>query len=110
MIVQLFWHFGIFYDFGFQKWCISMCDASPLNETRYFHELAEKFESPIRTGLYLSFYYYHCTCGTGSVLLSTVGFNNKYSRSLFRICFCNRNPFGSFFIALFHHLIINIKL
>jgi succinate dehydrogenase / fumarate reductase cytochrome b subunit len=45
-------------------------DASPLNETRYFHELAEKFESPIRTGLYsLSFLYYHCTCGTGSVLL-----------------------------------------
>jgi succinate dehydrogenase / fumarate reductase cytochrome b subunit len=37
-----------FYDFGFQKWFIYV-DASPLNETRYFHELVEKFESPIRT-------------------------------------------------------------
>jgi hypothetical protein len=42
----------------------------PLNETRYFQELAEKFESPIRTGLYCYHFYYHCTYGTGLVLLS----------------------------------------
>jgi succinate dehydrogenase / fumarate reductase cytochrome b subunit len=37
-VVLAFWH-CIFYDFGFQKWCISM-NASPLNETRYFHEIS----------------------------------------------------------------------
>jgi hypothetical protein len=101
--VQLFWHFGI----AFLRFLLvyKYVDASPLNETRYFHELAEKFESPIRTGLYsLSFYYYHCTYGTGLVLLS-VGFNNKYSRSLkgFGYAFAIVIPFGFIFIALFHH-------
>jgi succinate dehydrogenase / fumarate reductase cytochrome b subunit len=72
-------HFGIaFYDFGFQKWCIS----DPLVEmTRYFHELVEKFESPIVPDyipyhLLLSLHLWH---GFSS---SFVGFNNKYSRSL----------------------------
>jgi succinate dehydrogenase / fumarate reductase cytochrome b subunit len=77
------WHFGIaFLRFWVPEMVYKYVDVSPLNETRYFHELAEKFESPIRTGLYsYHFYYYHCTCGTGSVLLQSVGFNNKYSRS-----------------------------
>jgi succinate dehydrogenase / fumarate reductase cytochrome b subunit len=51
-VVLAFWHciFTIFVP------VYKYVDASPLNETRYFHELAEKFESPIRTGLYsLSF-------------------------------------------------------
>jgi succinate dehydrogenase / fumarate reductase cytochrome b subunit len=44
--VQLFWHFGIaFLRFWVPEMVYKYVDASPLNETRYFHELAEKFES-----------------------------------------------------------------
>jgi succinate dehydrogenase / fumarate reductase cytochrome b subunit len=51
-VVLAFWHF---LRFWVPEMVYKYVDASPLNETRYFHELAEKFESPIRTGLYLSF-------------------------------------------------------
>jgi succinate dehydrogenase / fumarate reductase cytochrome b subunit len=43
----LYWHFGIaFLRFWVPEMVYKYVDASPLNETRYFHELAEKFESP----------------------------------------------------------------
>jgi succinate dehydrogenase / fumarate reductase cytochrome b subunit len=82
-------------------------DVSPLNETRYFHELAEKFESPVRTALYcLSFVLLslHLKHGFSSSFQS-VGFNNKYSKGLknFGLGFAFVVPFGFIFIALFHH-------
>ena len=96
-----------FYDFWFPEMVYKYVDVSPLNETRYFHELAEKFESPVRTALYsiafllLSLHLWH---GFNSSFQS-VGFNNKYSRSLHKLgyAFAIVVPFGFIFIALFHH-------
>ena len=96
-----------FYDFWFPEMVYKYVDVNPLNETRYFHELAEKFESPVRTGLYsisfllLSLHLWH---GFNSSMQS-VGFNNKYSRALHKLgyVFAIVVPFGFIFIALFHH-------
>lgn len=96
-----------FYDFWFPEMVYKYVDVNPLNETRYFHELVEKFESPVRTALYsisfllLSLHLWH---GFNSSFQS-VGFNNKYSRSLHKLgyAFAIVVPFGFIFIALFHH-------
>jgi succinate dehydrogenase / fumarate reductase cytochrome b subunit len=96
-----------FYDFWFPEMVYKYVDVNPLSETRYFHELAEKFESPVRTALYsisfllLSLHLWH---GFNSSFQS-VGFNNKYSRSLHKLgyAFAIVVPFGFIFIALFHH-------
>ncbi|MFE3867595.1 succinate dehydrogenase cytochrome b subunit [Flavobacterium sp. LS2P90] len=96
-----------FYDFWFPEMVYKYVDVNPLNETRYFHELAEKFESPVRTALYsiafllLSLHLWH---GFNSSFQS-VGFNNKYSRSLHKLgyAFAIVVPFGFIFIALFHY-------
>ncbi len=96
-----------FYDFWVPEMAYKYVQFGPLNETRYFHELAEKFESPVRTGLYcLSFVLLslHLKHGFSSSFQS-VGFNNKYSRGLknFGLGFAFVVPFGFIFIALFHH-------
>ncbi|NRT13123.1 succinate dehydrogenase cytochrome b subunit [Flavobacterium sp. 14A] len=96
-----------FYDFWFPEMVYKYVEGSPLNETRYFHELAEKFESPVRTALYcISFVLLalHLKHGFSSSFQS-VGFNNKYSRGLrtFGLAFAFIVPFGFIFIALFHH-------
>jgi succinate dehydrogenase / fumarate reductase cytochrome b subunit len=96
-----------FYDFWFPEMVYKYVEVSPLDETRYFHELVAKFESPVRTGLYsLSFLLLalHLWHGFSSSFQS-VGFNNKYSRSLkgFGYAFAIVIPFGFIFIALFHH-------
>ena len=96
-----------FYDFWVPEMVYKYVDGSPLNETRYFEELTHKFESPIRTVLYslsfllLSLHLWH---GFNSSFQS-VGFNNKYSRSLHKLgyAFAIVVPFGFIFIALFHH-------
>ena len=96
-----------FYDFWVPEMVYKYVNGSPLNETRYFHELGEKFESPVRTGLYslafllLSLHLWH---GFSSSFQS-VGFNNKYSKALkgFGYGFAIVIPFGFIFIALFHH-------
>ena len=96
-----------FYDFWFPEMVYKYVDVNPLSETRYFHELVEKFESPVRTALYsisfllLSLHLWH---GFNSSFQS-VGFNNKYSRSLHKLgyAFAIVVPFGFIFIALFHH-------
>jgi succinate dehydrogenase / fumarate reductase cytochrome b subunit len=45
-----------FYDFWFPEMVYKYVEVRPFDETRYFHELVAKFESPVRTGLYsLSF-------------------------------------------------------
>jgi succinate dehydrogenase / fumarate reductase cytochrome b subunit len=96
-----------FYDFWVPEMVYKYVEVNPLNETRYFAELTHKFVSPVRTGIYcvsfllLSLHLWH---GFNSSFQS-VGFNNKYSRSLHTLgyAFAIVVPFGFIFIALFHH-------
>lgn len=96
-----------FYDFWVQEIAYKYCLGNPIDETRYFHELVAKFESPVRTALYcLSFLLLtaHLKHGFGSSLQS-IGCSNKYSRFLQKAgyVFAIVIPFGFIFIALFHH-------
>ncbi|PWA03970.1 succinate dehydrogenase cytochrome b subunit [Flavobacterium psychrotolerans] len=96
-----------FYDFWFAEMMYKYVNVSPIEETRYFHELNHKFGSPIRTGLYsvafllLSAHLWH---GFNSSFQS-VGFDNKYAKALHKLgyTFAIVVPFGFIFIALFHH-------
>jgi succinate dehydrogenase / fumarate reductase, cytochrome b subunit len=96
-----------FYDFWIPEMIYKYVEVNPLEETRYYPELVSKFESPIRTGLYclsfllLSLHLWH---GFNSSFQS-VGFNNKFSKSLHKLgyAFAIVVPFGFIFIALFHH-------
>ena len=96
-----------FYDFWVHEMTYKYIESGAINETRYFEELVQKFESPVRTGLYsvsfvlLAFHLWH---GFNSSFQS-VGFNNKYSKSLHKLgyTFAIVVPFGFIIIALFHH-------
>ena len=46
------------YDFWFHEMVYKYVESNAIDETRYYHELVAKFESPVRTGLLalLSFY------------------------------------------------------
>ncbi len=96
-----------FYDFWFPEMVYKYVDANPLEATRYYPELLHKFESLPRTIIYcvafllLSLHLWH---GFNSSFQS-VGFNNKYSKSLHKLgyAFAIVVPFGFIFIALFHH-------
>ena len=96
-----------FYDFWLPEMNYKYVEALPLNETRYYEELSHKFESPVRTSLYcvsfllLSVHLWH---GFNSSFQS-VGFNNKYSKSLktFAYTFSVAVPALFIIIALFHH-------
>jgi succinate dehydrogenase / fumarate reductase cytochrome b subunit len=46
-----------FYDFWVPEMVYKYVEVNPLDSTRYFHELAEKFESPVQqfTVCHLSF-------------------------------------------------------
>ena len=95
------------YDFWLHEMVYKYVDSNMINETRYYEELVHKFESPIRTGIYciafllLSVHLWH---GFSSAFQS-VGFNNKFSKSVqkFGYAFAIIVPFGFIFIALFHH-------
>ncbi|MEC4004226.1 succinate dehydrogenase cytochrome b subunit [Flavobacterium sp. SUN052] len=100
--------FGLhFYDFWFAEISYKYIEGNAIDATRYYPELVEKFHSPIRTGLYciafllLSIHLWH---GFNSSFQS-VGFNNKFSKSLHKLgyAFAILVPFGFIFIALFHH-------
>ena len=96
-----------FYDFWVQEITYKYIDGNAIDATRYYPELVAKFVSPIRTGLYclafvlLSLHLWH---GFNSSFQS-VGFNNKFSKSLHKLgyAFAIIVPFGFIFIALFHH-------
>jgi succinate dehydrogenase / fumarate reductase cytochrome b subunit len=96
-----------FYDFWVQEIVYKYVDVNSIEPTRYYAELNHKFESPIRTGLYslafvlLAIHLWH---GFNSSFQS-VGFNNKYSKSLHKLgySFAIVVPFGFIIIALFHH-------
>jgi len=73
-----------FYDFWVHEIVYKYVAVFSIEPTRYYAELNHKFESPVRTGLYcvafllLSLHLWH---GFNSSFQS-VGFNNKYSKSL----------------------------
>ena len=96
-----------FYDFWVPEIVYKYVEFNPADETRYAHELAEKFVNPVRTGLYcLSFVLLslHLRHGFSSSFQS-VGQNNKYTKGMknFGLWFSVIVPFGFVFIALFHH-------
>ena len=96
-----------FYDFWFPEMVYKYIEFNPADETRYFHELVEKFESPVRTALYsLSFILLslHLRHGFSSSFQS-VGQNNKYTKGMknFGLWFSVVVPLGFVVIALFHH-------
>ncbi len=96
-----------FYDFWIPEMVYKYVDVNPIDETRYYWELVHKFESPVRTGLYcvsfllLAMHLWH---GFNSSFQS-VGFNNKFSKSLHKLgyAFAIIVPFGFILIALVHH-------
>ncbi|RNC88017.1 MAG: succinate dehydrogenase [Winogradskyella sp.] len=76
-------------------------------ELRYFHELVEKFHSPIRVTAYVVAFVFlalHLLHGFSSAFQS-VGANNKYTEGLkkFAKVYAIGIPLGFIFIALFHH-------
>lgn len=100
-----------FYDFWFPEINTKFIegDWSGLHdgEFRYFHELQEKFLSPVRVGLYvLSFVFLalHLLHGFNSAFQS-VGANNKYTKGLkrFGTFYAIVVPLGFVVIALYHH-------
>lgn len=100
-----------FYDFWVHEITYKYIEGNFEEPTRYFEELVAKFESPVRTGLYvlsfvlLSFHLWH---GFSSAFQS-VGFNNKFSKTVRSIgyAFAVIVPLGFAFIALFHHFYNN---
>lgn len=96
-----------FYDFWFPEMVYKYVQAKPMDSERYYPELKEHFESPIRVALYcLSFglLSLHLLHGFNSSFQS-VGFNNKYSKGLqnFAYGFAIVVPVGFVGIALFHY-------
>jgi succinate dehydrogenase / fumarate reductase cytochrome b subunit len=96
-----------FYDFWIHEILYKYVDVNSIEPTRYYEELNHKFASTIRTGIYslafilLSVHLWH---GFNSSFQS-VGFNNKYSKSLHKLgySFAIVVPFGFIVVALFHH-------
>ncbi|MBK5193114.1 MAG: succinate dehydrogenase cytochrome b subunit [Flavobacteriaceae bacterium] len=97
-----------FYDFWFPEIAHKYLESHPEDTTRYFGELVAKFQSPVRTGLYVVSFIFlilHLLHGFASSFQS-VGFNNKYSKGLkgFTVAFAIVVPLGFIFIALFHYI------
>jgi succinate dehydrogenase / fumarate reductase cytochrome b subunit len=96
-----------FYDFWVPEMVYKYVDVNPLVETRYYEELQHKFVSLPRTIIYcvsfglLALHLWH---GFNSSFQS-VGFNNKYSKSLktFAYSFSVVVPLLFVVIALVHH-------
>ena len=67
------------YDFWFHEIVYKYVEGNAIDETRYYHELVAKFESPVRTGLYsvafvlLALHLWHGFTSS----LQSVGFDNK---------------------------------
>ncbi len=100
-----------FIDFWFPeintKYIIGDMSGMHDGEFRYFHELQEKFLSPVRVGAYVIAFVFlalHLLHGFMSAFQS-VGANNKYTRGLkgFAKVYAIGLPLGFIFIALYHH-------
>lgn len=97
-----------FYDFWVPELVHKYVQSHPEDPTRYYEETVAKFESPVRTGLYvISFIFLmlHLLHGFASSFQS-VGWNNKYSKGIqgFTKAFAIIIPLGFIFIALFHYI------
>ncbi|UZO81921.1 succinate dehydrogenase cytochrome b subunit [Aquimarina sp. ERC-38] len=95
-----------FYDFWFPEIVHKYVETHDPSPERYYDDLVNKFESPVRTGLYaLSFIFLalHLWHGFASSF-QTVGFNNKYSVAAvkFAKAFAVVIPLGFVAIALVH--------
>lgn len=96
-----------FYDFWIPEIVHKYIESNPDDPTRYFPELVHKFESHVRTILYVVSFIlliFHLWHGFASAFQS-MGFNNKYSRALkgFTKFYAVVIPLGFIFIALYHH-------
>ncbi len=96
-----------FYDFWVPELVHKYIESNPADATRYYGELIEKFESPVRTGLYvISFVFLmlHLLHGFSSSFQS-MGIRNKYSEGIrkFTVGYAIIIPLGFIFIALFHY-------
>ncbi|RMA65808.1 succinate dehydrogenase cytochrome b subunit [Ulvibacter antarcticus] len=96
-----------FYDFWVPEIMYKYIESNPEDATRYFPEVVHKFESPVRTGLYVIAFVLlmlHLWHGFASSFQS-VGFNNKYSKALtgFAKVYAIVIPLGFIFIAVYHH-------
>lgn len=97
-----------FYDFWVPELVHKYVQSHPEDPTRYYEETIAKFESPVRTGLYvISFIFLmlHLLHGFASSFQS-VGWNNKYSKGIqgFTKAFAIIIPLGFIFIAVFHYI------
>jgi succinate dehydrogenase / fumarate reductase cytochrome b subunit len=96
-----------FIDFWFPEMIHKYIEVLPEDPTRYYHELQEKFVSPIRVGAYVLAFVFlalHLLHGFQSAFQS-MGMNNKYSKWMknFGKTYAIVIPLLFIFIALFHH-------
>lgn len=96
-----------FYDFWIPEIVYKYVEGNPENPIRYYEETVHKFESPVRTGIYVFAFIlliFHLWHGFSSSFQS-MGFNNKYSKALkgFTKFYAIFIPLGFIFIALYHH-------
>ncbi len=99
-----------FYDFWVHEMNVKYINVQPEDPTRYYEELRLKFVDPVRVWIYVASFVLlalHLLHGFMSSFQS-VGFNNKYSRSLrgFAYAFSILVPAGFALIALYHHFTI----
>ncbi|MFS4455242.1 succinate dehydrogenase cytochrome b subunit [Maribacter sp. 2304DJ31-5] len=97
-----------FYDFWFPEMAYKYVEGNPEDATRYYEETVHKFESPIRTLLYVVSFVLlalHLLHGFASSF-QTMGVNNKYTPAIktFTKIFAITIPLGFVFIAVYHHL------
>jgi len=108
-----------FYDFWFPEIAHKYLESHPEDATRYFGELVAKFQSPVRTGLYVVSFIFlmlHLLHGFASSFQS-LGEKNKYQKGLkgyksstskwvrgLTTAFAIVVPLGFIFIALFHYI------
>jgi succinate dehydrogenase / fumarate reductase cytochrome b subunit len=102
-----------FYDFWVHEITYKYVEVGAINETRYFEELVHKFESPVRTGIYVGAFVLlalHLWHGFSSSFQS-VGFNNKFSSTIQKLGYAFAMWFlsDSFLLLYFIILIININ-
>ena len=97
-----------FYDFWFPEIVHKYIQVHPEDPTRYYGETIAKFQSPIRTGLYvLSFIFLslHLLHGFSSSFQS-VGWHKKFYKGMrgATVAFSILIPLGFIFIALYHYI------
>ena len=97
-----------FYDFWVPELVHKYIEGHPEDAGRYYGELVEKFQDPIRVILYVVSFIFlmlHLLHGFSSSFQS-VGWNNKYAKGLrgFTVGYAIIIPLGFIFIALYHYI------